>query len=495
MSTDQSVSRATEPREAAPAKREAVPAPREAAPAPAKREAVPAPREAAPAKPEAAVSADPSVSKATAPPVAAPAKPEAAALKDEGNAKFKAGEFKAAVAKYSQCVELEPENHVHYSNRSAARLKVGDDFAEDARADAERCVQLNPNFVKGYSRFAAALQVLKRWDDALAICEKGISVTNDESLKKMREEVKNRKFFEDLRGTWHGKVHKDLGHYDQEMEFLDNSTVRVEVLGRSIVGSCWVDCANTPFQLNIQVPMQDAPPGMPPPPPVPYIAKIDREGLHLCCPYLMMQRPTTFEGPGYCLMKKGNLPNHSSEDLDSLSLHDKLVKCSEEMVESLPDHKLEDVQPTDSEEVAGQKLMQQVQFESSRFALQKRFGEGTFKLLVDATRGELDGVPESYAKSKELKALKAKLVQCGILEESPGPGTAVSAAAKPPAPVPEPPKVRAAATPPTGPTSSDLPKRPNMGKKEEADVPVGLIAIGAVAVAAIAFFAWRKSKN
>ena len=40
----------------------------------------------------------------------------AAVLKDEGNAQMKAGEYKAAVDLYTKCVEIEPKNHIHYSN-------------------------------------------------------------------------------------------------------------------------------------------------------------------------------------------------------------------------------------------------------------------------------------------------------------------------------------------------------------------------------------------
>merc|ERR1719382_1176030 len=100
------------------------------------------------------------------------------------------------------------------------------------------------------------------------------------------------------------------------MEFIDNASVRVEVLGRSITGKYWLGCHtdnNVVFNLNIQVPMADVPPGMPPPPPVPYIARIDDEGLHICCPYMKMERPSDFEGPGYCLMKAGKKDEGVSE--------------------------------------------------------------------------------------------------------------------------------------------------------------------------------------
>lgn len=66
--------------------------------------------------------------------------------------------------------------------------------------------------------------------------------------------------------------------------------------------------------------MEDIPPGMPPPPPVPYIAKVDGQGMHLCCPYMKMERPERFEGAWPCFALFCTLLNllfgcflHSSE--------------------------------------------------------------------------------------------------------------------------------------------------------------------------------------
>ena len=47
-----------------------------------------------------------------------------AALKDEGNACFKKGDYEAAVKAYTESLELDPAQHLCYSNRSAAYLKL-----------------------------------------------------------------------------------------------------------------------------------------------------------------------------------------------------------------------------------------------------------------------------------------------------------------------------------------------------------------------------------
>ncbi len=56
----------------------------------------------------------------------AAAAPEAAGqkAKDRGNAAFKAGDYAAAIAAYSEAIRDDVRNPVYYSNRAMAALKV-----------------------------------------------------------------------------------------------------------------------------------------------------------------------------------------------------------------------------------------------------------------------------------------------------------------------------------------------------------------------------------
>lgn len=369
-------------------------------------------------------------------------------LKEEGNAKFKAGEYQSAVDAYTRSLALEPRQHLCFSNRSAAYLKLGG-RAEEALRDAEQCVELAPQWAKGYSRKAAALQELRRWDEAAAACQSGLDVSADDALRKMLSEVQNRRLQDRLRGTWHGTVSETLGGYEQEMEFLDGECVRVEVLGRSIVGMYWVDAGLEPHHLNIQVPMQHAPMGMPQPPPVPYIARIDDAGLHICCPFMKMERPTEFEGPGYCLMVRGPLLETASGTEASLTREEQLVQCARELIEALPNQRLEEVDQHDSEDSTRDKLMAQVRFESSMYAVQKRFGEEVLKEVLASAK---DGgeTPAALAGTGELSELRQKLRVCGILDDEPAP-------APPPAP---------------GPARQPEPTRASVAKEPKVDLAV-----------------------
>lgn len=67
-------------------------------------------------------------------------------LKEKGNAALQQGNFKEAVKYYSEAIAVDPNNHVLYSNRSAAYAK--DNEFELALEDAEKTVKLKPDWGK-----------------------------------------------------------------------------------------------------------------------------------------------------------------------------------------------------------------------------------------------------------------------------------------------------------------------------------------------------------
>ena len=66
---------------------------------------------------------------------------------------------------------MDPDDHVFYSNRSAAYMKA--DSISKALKDAEKCVELAPQWSKGYSRLGAAQHALKRFQAAIDNFRKG----------------------------------------------------------------------------------------------------------------------------------------------------------------------------------------------------------------------------------------------------------------------------------------------------------------------------------
>ncbi|KAF7502822.1 hypothetical protein GJ744_005015 [Endocarpon pusillum] len=77
------------------------------------------------------------------------------ALKAEGNKAFAAKNFEEAVEKFSQAIELDPDNHVLYSNRSGAYASMKQ--FDKALEDANKTTEIKPDWAKGWGRKGAAL--------------------------------------------------------------------------------------------------------------------------------------------------------------------------------------------------------------------------------------------------------------------------------------------------------------------------------------------------
>ncbi|KAK5094633.1 Hsp90 cochaperone [Lithohypha guttulata] len=76
------------------------------------------------------------------------------ALKAEGNKAFAAKDFTTAIDKFTQAIELDPSNHVLYSNRSGSYASLKQ--YEKALEDADKCTELKPDWAKGWTRKGAA---------------------------------------------------------------------------------------------------------------------------------------------------------------------------------------------------------------------------------------------------------------------------------------------------------------------------------------------------
>ena len=89
----------------------------------------------------------------------------AAEFKAKGNKAHEEKRFNDAIAAYTKAIELDSTDKIFYSNRSAAHLSNKD--AVSALSDAERVIELAPEWVKGYGRKGAALRVLQQYDAAI----------------------------------------------------------------------------------------------------------------------------------------------------------------------------------------------------------------------------------------------------------------------------------------------------------------------------------------
>ncbi|POM77728.1 Chaperone activator Sti1, partial [Phytophthora palmivora] len=114
---------------------------------------------------------------------------QAEGFKAEGNKLLAAKQFSDAVEMYTRAIELDPENAVYFSNRSAAYLAMGDARGK-ALKDAETCIALKPDWWKGYSRKGAAEHALLRFDAARVTYNEGLRLDPDNaSLLQAAEEA------------------------------------------------------------------------------------------------------------------------------------------------------------------------------------------------------------------------------------------------------------------------------------------------------------------
>ncbi|KAI5475470.1 stress-induced-phosphoprotein 1 [Pseudohyphozyma bogoriensis] len=96
-----------------------------------------------------------------------PAKADEA--RELGNAAFKSSDFPTSVTHYSESIKRNPADARGYTNRAAAYTKLL--ALPEALKDAEKAIEVQPEFVKGYIRKSHVLFAMKDYDKALAAIE------------------------------------------------------------------------------------------------------------------------------------------------------------------------------------------------------------------------------------------------------------------------------------------------------------------------------------
>eukprot|EP00756_Hemistasia_phaeocysticola_P003955 Hpha_TRINITY_DN12551_c0_g1::TRINITY_DN12551_c0_g1_i1::g.50969::m.50969/K09553/STIP1; stress-induced-phosphoprotein 1 len=115
------------------------------------------------------------------------AKEKAEKAKAAGNKLFSSGDNAGAMRQYNLAVNLDPANHIYRSNRSAARAALSQWW--EALEDAQKAIELAPEWGKGYSRAATALQGLRFYHLAAQALQKGVGCEpGNETLKASLKE-------------------------------------------------------------------------------------------------------------------------------------------------------------------------------------------------------------------------------------------------------------------------------------------------------------------
>ncbi|CAK7245149.1 MAG: Hsp90 cochaperone [Sporothrix thermara] len=108
-------------------------------------------------------------------------------LKALGNKAIAAKNFDEAVKHFTDAIAIDPENHILYSNRSAAYASKRD--WDHAFADAEKTTQLKPDWPKGWGRLGSALYGKRDLVRAYDAYTQGLKL--DPNNKGMKTDLEN----------------------------------------------------------------------------------------------------------------------------------------------------------------------------------------------------------------------------------------------------------------------------------------------------------------
>nr|QBS00795.1 HSP70 [Agave sisalana] len=92
--------------------------------------------------------------------------------REKGNEFFKQQQYPEAVRHYTEALKRNPRDPRVYSNRAACYTKLG--ALPEGLKDAEKCIELDPTFSKGYTRKGAVQFFMKEYDKALETYQEGL---------------------------------------------------------------------------------------------------------------------------------------------------------------------------------------------------------------------------------------------------------------------------------------------------------------------------------
>ncbi|KAF4360449.1 hypothetical protein CsatB_004108 [Cannabis sativa] len=92
--------------------------------------------------------------------------------REKGNEFFKQQKYPEAIKHYTESLRRNPKDPKAYSNRAACYTKLG--ALPEGLKDAEKCIELDPTFSKGYTRKGAVQFFMKEYDKALETYQLGL---------------------------------------------------------------------------------------------------------------------------------------------------------------------------------------------------------------------------------------------------------------------------------------------------------------------------------
>ncbi|XP_066583003.1 stress-induced-phosphoprotein 1 [Prorops nasuta] len=107
--------------------------------------------------------------------------------KELGNQKYKDGDYPTAIKHYSEAILRNPDDPKYYSNRAACYTKLA--AFDLGLKDCEKCVEIDPKFIKGWIRKGKILQGMQQQGKALTAYQRALELdpSNSEALEGYRQ--------------------------------------------------------------------------------------------------------------------------------------------------------------------------------------------------------------------------------------------------------------------------------------------------------------------
>lgn len=96
---------------------------------------------------------------------------------DRAKTKSLRGDYKGAIADYTECVKLDPKNAKAYNNRGSLYNAINDE--EKARKDYDQAISVDPSLALPYYNRANHFRVFEEYDKAITDYNKAISINPD----------------------------------------------------------------------------------------------------------------------------------------------------------------------------------------------------------------------------------------------------------------------------------------------------------------------------
>ena len=110
-------------------------------------------------------------------------------LKDQGTEQFKQKNFDKAIELYTQAIAENSTDHTIYGNRSAAYTNVKK--YQEALNDGNKCIELKPDWGKGYHRKGNAQHGLGMINEAVNTYNQGLEIEpNNAQMVQARDSLR-----------------------------------------------------------------------------------------------------------------------------------------------------------------------------------------------------------------------------------------------------------------------------------------------------------------